>query len=382
MQGVKGFPTLKIVRPGKKYGRPVIEDYQGERSAAAMSNALASKINNHVTRVAAAELDGFLEGEKPKAIFFSSKGTTTPLLRSIAIDFLDVISVAQIRDKETAAVEKFGIEKFPSLVLIPSKDAEPILYDGALEKKAIVKFLSQAGEPNPDPAPLKKNGKSKTEEKSKDKAKEKTKAKKDEKATKAEEKATKKEKATNEKATKAAEDKAEKEEVRSEDSSSSSSETAPTAIPSIVPLPSLSTQEELVKECLDRKSHTCLLVFRPSEETEIGEKAASTLSHINTKYVHSGRHLFPFYSIASDSEAASSLPEALGLDVDGEVKLIATNARRGWWREYEGEFGLHSVESWIDAIRMGEGTKNKLPKGVVAVEEDKDKEEDIVHEDL
>ncbi|KAH6887746.1 PDI protein A prpA [Thelonectria olida] len=406
MQGVKGFPTLKIVRPGKKYGRPVVEDYQGERTAAAISNALASKVNNHVTRVTASELDGFLEGEKPKAIFFSSKGTTTPLLRSIAIDFLDVISVAQIRDKETAAVKKFGIEKFPSLILISGKDAEPIHYDGALEKKAIVKFLSQAGEPNPDPAPLKKNGKSKAEEKTKS-----SKAKKSEKSSKAEKKekptkAEKKEKAS--KASKAAEEK-EREDVQSQASSSSSTTetTAPTAIPSIVPLASLKTQEELNKQCLDRKSHTCLLVFHPSEETLTREKASSTLSHINTKYVHSGRHLFPFYSISTDSEAGTSLPKAL--ELDGEVTLVAVNARRGWWRQYQGDFGLHSVESWIDAIRMGEGSKNKLPKGVVVdtaekveessssteavesetaeaepetVEEEKDDEEEIVHEDL
>ena len=31
--GVQGFPTLKIVRPGKKAGKPLVEDYQGARSA-------------------------------------------------------------------------------------------------------------------------------------------------------------------------------------------------------------------------------------------------------------------------------------------------------------------------------------------------------------
>lgn len=378
MQGVQGFPTLKIVRPGKKAGRPVVEDYNGERTAAAISQAVAAKINNHVTRVTSTELDGFLKGDKPKAILYSNKGTTTPLLRSIAIDFLDVISVAQIRDKETAAVKRFNIEKFPTLVLIPSEGQEPIVYDGAMDKKEIVKFLSQVGEPNPDPAPAKKKADT----------------------PKAEKKSAKKSEKKAEKAEKVEEKKAIKSEASAESESSTSTETsAETAIPSIIPISSLSTEEELAKECLARKSHTCLLVFTPSEETEVGNKAVGSLSHINTKYVHGKRHLFPFFSIASDTEAASKVPKAL--ELTGEVSMVAINSRRGWWRLYEGDFSLQSVENWIDTIRMGEGTKKKLPAGVVVepVEESsatkaaeateaaeepvkEEKEEKIVHEEL
>ncbi|KAF7551926.1 hypothetical protein G7Z17_g4656 [Cylindrodendrum hubeiense] len=337
MQGVKGFPSLKIVRPGKKSGRPVVEDYNGERTAAAISQAVAAKINNHVTRVTSNELAGFLEGDKPKAILYSNKGTTSPLLRSIAIDFLDVISVAQIRDKEAAAVKHFNIEKFPTLVLIP-EGKDPIIYDGAMDKKEIVKFLSQVGEPNPDPAPPKKKADQ----------------------PKAKGKATGEKKSKNPKEEKPVEDKASAE---SESSTSSAETTADTAIPSIIPIASLSTQEELAKECLERKSHTCLLVFTPSEETEIGTKAVGALSHINTKYVHSKRRLFPFFHITRESEAASTLPRALQLSA--EVSMVAINSRRGWWRQYEGDFSHQSVENWIDAIRMGEGSKNKLPAGIV-----------------
>ncbi|KAK7418182.1 hypothetical protein QQX98_004157 [Neonectria punicea] len=340
MQGVKGFPTLKIVRPGKS-GRPVVEDYNGERTAGAISQAVASKINNHVTRVTSTELDGFLEGDKPKAILYSPKTTTSPLLRSIAIDFLDVISIAQIRDKEAAAVEKFNIKNFPSLVLIPGPGQEPIIYEGAMEKKEIVKFLSQAGQPNPDPASTKKRAES-------PKAKDKSTGEKESKNPKANSKAAESE-------TKAGDE--------SESSTASAETTADTAIPSIIPISTLSTQEDLAKECLQPKSHTCLLLFTPSEETETGDKALGSLSHINTKYVHGKRHLFPFFSVTSDSEAASTVPKVLGLD--GEVSMVAINARRGWWRQYEGDFSNQSVENWIDTIRMGEGSKNKLPQGIV-----------------
>lgn len=321
--GVQGFPTLKIVRPGKKYGKPVVEDYQGQRTAGAISEAVSSKINNHVTRVSDKDLDSFLGGDKPKAILFTKKGTTSALIRSIAIEFLDVISVAQIRDKEKTAVEKFGIKDFPTLVLIPGDGQEPILYNGELVKKDMVKFLSQAAQPNPDPAP--DNGKAS------------------------------KVKSNGGKSKKSKSTETVKEEPTAEPESAS--EAAESAIPSIVPLDTITSLEKLTKECLAPKSHTCILVFTPGEA---GEKAVDSLSHLNTKYVHGGRHTFPFISIPSDSEAASTLPKALGLS--DEVNLIAINTRRNWWRQYQGDFSLHSVENWVDAIRMGEGAKKKLPE--------------------
>lgn len=327
--GVQGFPTLKIVRPGKKTGNPVVEDYQGQRTAGAIQEAVMSKINNHVTRVSDKDLDSFLKGDKPKAILFTSKGTTSALIRSIAIDFLDVISVGQIRDKETAAVKKFGIEKFPALVLIPGEGKDPIVYDGEMVKKDMVKFLSQAGEPNPVHA----TGK--------------TKSSKPKKAESKSAKSAKKSKAT---------EAAKEEPVESKESPTEAAE----AVPTIIPISTISSLEKLAEECLAPKSHTCVLVFTPGEA---GEKAVDSLSHLNTKYVHGGRKTFPIIAVPSDSEAASTLPKALGFKK--EVNLIAINTRRNWWRQYEGDFSLASVENWIDAIRMGEGAKKKIPEGVV-----------------
>ncbi|PTB43596.1 hypothetical protein M441DRAFT_67339 [Trichoderma asperellum CBS 433.97] len=326
--GIQGFPTLKIVRPGKKAGRPVVEDYQGPRTASGIVDAVVSKINNHVTKLTDKEIDGFLEKdeEKPKAILFTEKGTTSALLRSIAIDFLDVISVGQVRNKEKAAVDKFGISSFPSFVLIPGGGKEPITYDGELNKKDMVEFLKQVGSPNPDPAPAKaKSGKKS---------------------------------ATSNKAKEA-------KEASSSSSSTASSETSTAAAPetTLIEIPALKSKVELEEHCLQSKSQTCVLAFVPASTSEMRNKIISSVSQLHTKYVHGKRH-FPFFSLDSDVEGSAALKEALGLE--GKIELIALNARRGWWRRYEdGEFSVHSVESWIDTVRMGEGEKKKLPKGVV-----------------
>ena len=69
--------------------------------------------------------------------------------------------VGQVRNTQSKAVSTFGVDKFPTLILLPGGDAPGIVYDGEINKAAMVDFLSQAAQPNPDPAPAngKANGK-------------------------------------------------------------------------------------------------------------------------------------------------------------------------------------------------------------------------------
>ncbi|KAI1361435.1 thioredoxin-domain-containing protein [Xylaria arbuscula] len=327
--GVQGFPTLKIVRPGKKKGsRPVVEDYQGERSAKAIVNAVVDKIPNHVKKVTDKDIDTFLStnNETAKAILFTEKGTTSALLRSLAIDFLDVITFAQVRNKESKTAELFGIESYPSLVLLPGGDKEGLLYEGEMKKPEMLKFLSQAGEPNPDPAPVKS-------------------------------KSGKKDKKDNASA------------ASSETSSTTTTESTPTAEskPKLAelapPIPAIMSSQALTNECLHPKAHICVLAFAPATHGETAERALTSLSEIAFKHAQAERRLFPFWEVHTDNDAITPVFKAL--ELTGEVELVAVNAKRGWWRHYEGDFGSASVESWIDAIRMNEGPKNKLPEAVI-----------------
>ncbi|KAK0730924.1 hypothetical protein B0H67DRAFT_466214, partial [Lasiosphaeris hirsuta] len=334
--GVKGFPTLKIVRPKKGGGRPMVEDYNGARTASGIVDAVVQKINNNVVKIEDKNLDKFLSenNETAKAILFTDKGTTSALIKAIAIDFLDVITIGQARNKEAAAVSTFGVKKFPSLILLPGGDAPGVVYDGEIKKDAMVRFLSQAGEPNPDPAPAKAKGGKKDKKEKKD-AKSKT--------------------------------------ASSETSSATtSSETqvptqeAPVIVETALPIPAINTPGKLVKECLTDKSTTCVLAFVPSGEDEGAKKALEGLSALAFKHTQSKRHLFPFYEVPKSNAGASALLKAL--DLGSEIEIIAINARRGWWRHYEGaDFSQTNLEAWIDAIRMSEGVKKKLPDGIVAI---------------
>jgi len=163
---------LKIVRPSKRPGKPTVEDYNGARTAKALVDAVVEKIPNHVKKVTDKSFQTWLKesNETAKAILFTEKGTTSALLRALAIDYLGSVHFAQIRNKETQAVESFGIETYPTFVILPGGDKDPLPYDGELKKEPMSEFLKQVATPNPDPAPeapKKKSGKKSKTKKSK-----------------------------------------------------------------------------------------------------------------------------------------------------------------------------------------------------------------------
>ncbi|KAJ3487534.1 hypothetical protein NLG97_g6392 [Lecanicillium saksenae] len=320
------------------------QPYSLAASFGTISEAVTAKINNHVTRVTDKDLDGFLsKGDGAKALLFTDKGTTSALLRSIAIDYLGVISVAQIRNKESKAVAQFGIEKFPTLVLVPGEGQEPVVYDGELKKVDMVKFLSQAGEPNPDPAPAKAKAKG---DKKKSKKEDKPKAEKAEKPKK----------------------KAEAKEEPAEEAEAGEDAPPAASTPEVVVIPTAATKQDVAESCLQPKSHTCILALVPGEATDDSKKLVDSLSYLNTKYIQGQRKVFPLIAIPDSIDDLSVIREKLA--TKHKVELVAINARRNWWRQYEGDFGAASVEAWVDAVRMGEGAKNKLPKGLVEAAEE------------
>ncbi|OJK01048.1 hypothetical protein ASPACDRAFT_15760, partial [Aspergillus aculeatus ATCC 16872] len=358
--GVRGFPTLKIVTPGKKPGKPRVEDYQGARTAKAIVEAVVDRIPNHVRRLTDKDLDSWLastsgdaaaSAASPKAILFTEKGTTSALIRALAIDFLGAIEVAQVRSKETAAVERFGVTAFPTLVLVPAGGSEQdaIVYGGELKKAPLVEFLSQVAAPNPDPAPVSAPKKKKAETK--------------------------------------------QEEEAQPDNDTMAQESSAPAAP--VPAPQvelLLTPEALAAACLAPKSGTCVLALLPEEQepqqpdekesSVAAQVALASLSEVAHKHALHKSKLFPLYGVPATNSAVKSLRAALELS-EQDLEIVAVNGRRGWWRNYdpaEADYSVERVDAWVDAIRLGEGSKQKLPEGVIVVEEAQEEEKPVVAE--
>ncbi|GAM85999.1 hypothetical protein ANO11243_040090 [Dothideomycetidae sp. 11243] len=358
--GVQGFPTLKIVKPGKKAGRPFVEDYQGPRTAKGIVDAVKDKITNHVKRLQDSTIDAWIDTDKsqPKAILFTEKGTTSALLKALAIDFLGSISVAQVRDKEAATCEKYGVTSFPTLVLLPGGDAEPVVFKGKFEKPMMLNFLSQAATPNPDPAPKKAKSKPVNN-------------------AKAASDSSKLSKAS------ASHRSADADSARASQTSETviSPEDSPNPIVdqgaqkpidlkqaerTLELMPPLFGDDAIKSACLTRKSGTCVLLFNPADpsgdDTVKAMIALTGLTKIWNKLAARGK-TFHFYNVVQSGEVRTQL------GLKNEFAILAVNGKKGWLKRLdlkgEEDVGISPLEAWIDALRMGEGKKESLPEGVL-----------------
>lgn len=377
--GVQGFPTLKIIKPTKTRGKPIVEDYQGPREAKDIVDAMKLAIPNNVKRIADKGLSAWLEAsnDTTKAILFSEKGTTGALIKVLAAEYLDSIKFAQIRNKEVAAVKMFGVTEYPTLIVLPGGDQEPVRFEGSFAKDSMTDFLKQYALPNPEAAPNKQKPLAKEPKKSTER----------ENAESEAASSTFSEASASQASAGASESAAEATSVTLEDASNPTESPDPNAVPEDVPkpavmpdlsppIPALIEQKLLEMQCLRKKSTTCILALLPSpgegesELPDTAKTALASLAQLADKHAQRGSKLFPFYSIPARNTGSAVLRKALELGNEKEIELVAVNARRGWWRQYgASDFHINSVEDWVDAIRLGEGQKGKLPESLVVAEE-------------
>ena len=371
--GVKGFPTLKTVRPTGKKGKPIIQDYQGPREAKGIVEAVKGLIPNEVKRITDKELNDFLEkgNETAKAVLFTDKGTTSALIKVLAKEYVSRLPIAQIRDKDEKAVAMFGITDFPTLLVLPGGLEPAIVYEGEMKKAAMKAFLETHAAPAPaEPVadskqkPLKENKKAASSKSSSDKS-------------------TFSEASSSHATEEASATAASATTITLEAPNGATESPDPIATPEDAaapiiledvppPIPTLESEDTLISHCLGVKTSNCVLALLPPPASieailpESATQALSSLAELADKHKQRGGKIFPFYSVPSSNVGNARLRETLGLEGGDEVQLIVVNGRRSWWQSFSGTgYGSMQVESWIDNIRFGEGKKEKLPEGLV-----------------
>jgi len=161
-QGIQGFPTLKVFYPytsSKDAGvyKKNSVDYQGERTAKAISDYAVERMRHVVIRLThgktnagATGIDDFVSGTKtelPKAILFTEKETTSALYKALSMDLQDRMALAEARGKTLA--DRFKVVKFPTLIVFPTEGNE-IIYDGDLKRDSLLEFLKKYALPGQD----------------------------------------------------------------------------------------------------------------------------------------------------------------------------------------------------------------------------------------
>jgi protein disulfide-isomerase A6 len=78
---------------------------------------------------------------------FSSKGPTSAMWKSIALDLQGEMILAQVRNTQTKVVNLFNIENFPTLVVLPGGTTDGLVYSGEMKRDPLFKYLFGIVEP-------------------------------------------------------------------------------------------------------------------------------------------------------------------------------------------------------------------------------------------
>jgi protein disulfide-isomerase A6 len=141
--GIRGFPSLKLYKPGSK--AKDMQDYQGARSAAALVNFVTSALSsNGILRLKDATKEALWTQKPvdvPRVILFTAKSEPSTLYKSLSMRFANQLVFAQVQQND-ALCAAYGIETFPAILVLTSKDAEPIKFEGKHSAGSLLSFLS------------------------------------------------------------------------------------------------------------------------------------------------------------------------------------------------------------------------------------------------
>lgn len=107
------------------------------------------------------------------------------------------------------------------------------------------------------------------------------------------------------------------------------------------------------------------------------EPTSETLQNVYETLSSRVVNAFNVYKLAATSSHAVDLVTKLDLTKDTATKIVAINAKRNWVRKFTGNADSEEeVLAWLDAVRLGDGKKEKLPAGLVAEEKEEEEEHD------
>ncbi|CAG8678627.1 1892_t:CDS:2, partial [Dentiscutata heterogama] len=156
---VQGFPTIKLFpsKPiedenvvGRFTKKP--KDYLGARTAKAIVDFALPEIPSFVHIISnsysisrALTMDEFFSKENDtlsKVVLFTNKDQTTPLYKALSCEFHNRLIFGEVKEKESAIAEKFGVDKFPKLFVIP-KGIDPEIYEITTQSELESQCLSK-----------------------------------------------------------------------------------------------------------------------------------------------------------------------------------------------------------------------------------------------
>lgn len=79
-----------------------------------------------------------------KVLLFTQRKSTPPLFKAISKHFKGKLSLGFVRQTETELVQRFGVQKFPNILVISEAETHKgVSYEGPLNRDGLEKFLNQ-----------------------------------------------------------------------------------------------------------------------------------------------------------------------------------------------------------------------------------------------
>ena len=123
------------------------EEYTGDlRNLQNLANFAVSFMESYVLLVRNDNYEEFIKGEveKNKVLLFTAKKTTPPLFKAISKDMKGKLIFGEVRQAAAELIKKFGVENFPSLIVLTEAESHKgIRYEGPYKKDQIIKFLRE-----------------------------------------------------------------------------------------------------------------------------------------------------------------------------------------------------------------------------------------------
>jgi len=153
--GIQGFPTVKIFpwstvpspngEPGQVTKEPV--DYNGQRSASSLARAAIDMIPNFVHKVDAKAEEKFLGNSLGKVLLFTDKKSVPTLFKALALEYRNRLHFGCIKSSEKELVEKYKVEKFPTVLVLPKGEETQVAFDGKVGFDPLNTFLKKYAPP-------------------------------------------------------------------------------------------------------------------------------------------------------------------------------------------------------------------------------------------
>lgn len=156
---IQGFPTIMVFRPSKFSGVPnspnhASEVYNGERTVKKIVDFATTRLKNYVHKFKSLDsplLTSWLE-EEPRVLLLTKSSIPSPLLKSLAIDFLSSLSFGMIPVKVPTTFKDVKIENLPTLIYYNKGDITA--YSGPLSRTEIEQWLIDTTGIIPNEGPL------------------------------------------------------------------------------------------------------------------------------------------------------------------------------------------------------------------------------------